>query len=654
MSSGVKAAMVLAVVLAAGSLWAQKWVAPETAMTGNGEFEFGYAGGSSTVANSGQNSLYVGLLGSFLGYYRDPKILSFNVAPNWRYDNDSNVDTSFGSNNENVFAGLHFLNGSSAPLTINYDISRITTANLTGGEVPITVRSNGLNQNLTFNWSIHKHERNKADQWPTLTLSYGKGWSDNSVAGVEAPAFSADSSSFTALSAYQIAGFHLTGSFIHQDITQNTPDLLNLGLTTHVESKSQSESVTVARKLFKNTSAQAGYTNSKGDVDVLNTPSNTSFQSANASVNSNPITRLNLNGNVNYISNESAQVLSSLATGTPPTTGGTGGVVPQLLLSTGRELYETLNSTYFLSQSWQLLGSAARDESDLYTGLKIDNDNFSGGILFSHIVGGGFLSLAYTPGYYTVDERVASDGTQVQVKIQGLMNGGQARYARRVGRWRGTGGFTYSQSNINQPTVIPLVSRSISGNLTASTLIAHEWNFTATYVIAQTNYAGANGSLSNSFSGTIGNRTWNFMGQYQFNSGYTVSTPFGLVSSTGTTTTGGTSNDETTTTDAGAPKSILLGQFYTTGDGFSCSAAYRRRRLAVTATYAQYGANITSPLQNVNSGGSTLSALAEYRFRRIRIRGGFVRFAENISSNRGLNQAYNSFYVSLIRPFHVF
>src|SRR5208337_2105118 len=284
MNGGVKAAMVLAVVLAAGSLWGQKWVAPETAMTGNGEFEFGYAGGDSSVANSGQNSVYVGLLGSFLGYYQNPKILSFNVAPNWRWDNDSNVDTSYGGNNENVFAGLHFLSGSSIPLTINYNVNRITTANLTGGLAPMTVRSRGLDQNLNFNWSIHKHELGQADRWPTLSLGYGKGWSDNSVSGVEAPAFSADSSNFTALSTYLLAGFHVSGSFIHQDITQNNPDLLNLGLASHTESKSQSESVTVTRTFFKNTSAAASYTDSKGDVEVENEPSNTSFKSATASV----------------------------------------------------------------------------------------------------------------------------------------------------------------------------------------------------------------------------------------------------------------------------------------------------------------------------------------------------------------------------------
>jgi len=364
MTSGVKAAMVLAVVLAAGSLWGQKWVAPETAMTGNGEFEFGYAGGNSTVANSGLNSFYVGLLGSFLGYYRDPRILSFNVAPNWRYDNDSNVDTSFGSNNESVLAGLHFLNGSSMPLTMNYNVNRLTSADLSGGQVPITVRSRGLNQNLNFNWSIQKHERDKVDRWPTLMLNYGKGWSDNSVAGLEAPAFTADSSTFSALSMYQIVGFHVSGGFLHQDITQNTPDLLNLGLPTQTKSKSQSETVTVTRKLFKSTTAAASYNTSKGDVDVLNTPSSTSFDSANASVNSSPWKALNLNGNVSYISNEAHQALSSLATGTPPTTNGSGGVVPQLLFSTGREVDGAANGTYFLSQSWQLLGTAARDQSE--------------------------------------------------------------------------------------------------------------------------------------------------------------------------------------------------------------------------------------------------------------------------------------------------
>jgi hypothetical protein len=656
MSSGVKAAMVLAVVLATGSLWGQKMVTPETAMTGNGELEVGYAGGSGSVADSGQNSVYVGLLGSFLGYYQDPRILTFNVAPNWRWDNDSNVDTSFGSNNESVLTSLRFLGGSDLPLTLNYDINRLTTASLTGGEVPITVRSRGLNQNLNVNWSIHKHELNKADFWPTLMLSYGKGWSDNSVSGVEAPTLSSNSETFLAQSLYQIAGFHLTGTFTHQDVTQNNADLLDLGLATHTESKSQSESVAINRTFFKNTSVAASYTTSKGDVDVENAPSNTSFDSGNASVYSNPWKPLSLSGTVNYVSNESGQLLTSLATGSPPPTSGSGsgGVVPQLLLSTGRELDENANATYILSQSWQLLGGATRLQSDLYSGVKLDNDNFFGGVLFSHRVGRGFLSLAYTPGYFTVDEYVTADDAQQQVKVQGLMNAGQVHYVRQIGRWRGNGGFSFSQSNISQPTVVPLVSRSISGNLSASTQIAHEWSFTGTWVTAWSAYAGADNSLSNSVSASIGNRTWNFMGQYQYNSGYAAATPFGLVPTTGTTT-GATSFWPPSPPSGGTTDtSSVLSAFYTTADGFAASASYRLRRLQITGTFTHTGANVTGPLQLVNSGTSTVNALAEYRFRRIRIRAGFLRFGENVSGNNGLNQTYNTYYVSLIRPFHVF
>lgn len=656
MSSGFKAAMVLGVVLTAGNLWGQRWVAPETAMTGNGEFEVGYAGGNGSDANTSENSVFVGLVGSFLGYYRDPRILSFSVAPNWRYDNDSNVDTSFGTNDENLLATMRFLGTSDMPLVMNYDVNKLNTASLTGGEFPITVRSRGLSQNLNVNWSIHKHDRNKADRWPSLMLSYGKGWSDNAVSGVDAPSLSADSGTFLAQSLYQIAGFHFTGAFIHEDITQNNPDLLNLGLSTHTVSRSQSETGSVNRTFFKNTSVAASYGTSKGDVDVLNTPSNTSYDSANASVYSNPWKPLNLGGSVNYISNESAEVLSSLATGTSPTTSGTGGVVPQLLFSTGREVSGNANAGYIISQSWQLLGGASRLESDLYNGINIDNDNFFGGVLFSHKVAKGFLSVGYLPGYFTVDEHVTAVGGEEQVKVQGLMNSGQVRYARQIGRWRGTGGFTFTQSNINEPTVIPLISRSVAGNLSASTLIAHEWTFTGTYVVAWSQYAGADSSLSNSVAGSIGNRTWNLMGQYQFNSGYSIATPFGLVpvtgTSTGSTTTGGTTTGDAST--GTTPASILSSAFYTTADGYSISASYRRRRLQVTGTYTHSGANVTGPLQLVNSGSSSLNALAEYRFRRIKIRAGFLRFGENLSGNNALNQAYNTYYVSLIRPFHVF
>jgi len=623
-------------LMVASRLQAQIKAAPNTYMTGNGSFLAGYSGGNSYDAST--HSLLFGLNGSFYGVYEDPRILSFTFNPNWVWDHDSAERLASDTGDEGVFTSVHFLNGSWLPLTVNFSVLRLTTASLSGGLNPITVDSTGLDKTLSLIWSLHKHQPGKKDRLPPLTLSFIRSSSDNRVSGILAPELTSKNTTFSATSSYTLSGFHMNGMYIHEQLEQNTPDLLNLGVPTTTSSTTQTESLGLSRTFFGNTSLSANYGASQGDVTIAGQPYKVNSMNANLTVNSNPLPRLNLNATGGYVSNVSAQTLLGLATGTlTSSTSTTTGEVPQLLLSTSQETDAATSATYMAARGLQLFVGASFDHSGLEEGIVVGDQTYGAGLIFMHTLAKGFLTLTVTPEYFTVEETINSSGANAPpFKIHGPIFSGATRYTRRMGRWQANAGLTYTQSNINEELPVPLVSRALAANLSMATRFWHEWNFTGTYTLSKTSLVGANGSLANTFSGAFTNRTWSFMGQAQFSSGYTVPTGLGLLSLEG----------------AALPGAILT--LYQNTNGYAVGGAYTRRRLQLTASYSQAGANVQTEVKPVITANSSLDLSMTYRFRRVSFRAGYRHWTLNSSSSTGLHQLATSYYLTLIRTFHLF
>jgi len=632
-------ALALLLLLAGARVAAQVHITPETPISGAGEVQFGYFGGNALNSGS-NNSVFVGIDAMFQGYYRDPRIVTFSFAPNWRWDHDSALDQTGTLGSEGLSASLHFLNGSSIPLSITYTLDRNVNTNLTGGTLPVNITSSGLSQNFNISWTLQKRELGRKPKWPTLALGFGKGSSDSSISGINAPSLDTGSTSYFANAAYEVLGFRLNATYNRQDHTMTSPDLLGIGTPSSTSSRSDGESVSISRNLVRNTTVGATYSRSNGTVEVVDAPSKQNYETANAQINSTPFTRLSLYGNANYSSNVAAQtILTVLAPGGSGSSGSTTSV-PQLLLSTGRQFEAGAGGDYYISKSFQVLANGSHLNSEVEGGVDLDDNVYSAGLLYTHKVARGIMVLTYDPAYYILSETAQSlELSLPEVKMHGLINAGNGRYVRRFGRWFGQGGFSYTHSHTDEPAPVPLISSSLSANATASTLIAHQWNFSGTWALTHSDYANANSSLANSISGSIGNRTWSFMGQYQFNSGYSISTPVGLIPLTGTTT---------------IPNPSVLSTFYSNNNGFSVSVSYSRRRFRVAGTYSQTGANVQTPVELVTTSNTSFETVATYKLRRIDIRGGFRRFTQNVSSNSLLDQTSYTYYVSIVRPFRIF
>ncbi len=633
--AGLMVALLLG--LAGAPAAAQRWIAPGTALTGSGDFMVGYTGGNGGLASS--HSLFLGLNGTFQGFWQDPRILNFSISPNWRWDRANSSEAGTSDGNEGVVINGQFLSSSSMPLSVSYNLTRLTDATLSGGLTPIQVQSAGLSQNVTLNWCFQRHTEGRRRMWPTLSLGFSKGVSHNSVYGITSGELSNDNLSYSAQSTYQILKFHITAGYLHQEINQSTPDLLQLGTLTKAATRSQSESVGIGRSLGKKSSFGLSYSRSASNVSILTAPSEQKYETATAQVTSNPFTRFTVNANANYVSNVSAQTLVNLLgdVGTAVPGRSTAGGSPQFLLSTGRQLDASENANYLVTSRLQLFGGATQMNSDLVGGLKVDNSSYSAGVIYTRPVAKGFLSASYAPGYYLVDERIVDDQFTFRTDLHGLINTAAAHYTRRFGRWQGQGGFTFSQSNMEGSAIVPLVSRTMNANLTATTRLLHQWNFTANYAMSKTDLAGANGSLSHSISGSVSNRTWSFMGQAQFTNGYSVLTAFGLVP-----------------VGAGVPAGNLLQSFYNDSHGFSVSASYGRPRLRLSATYSRASSNVQTSVFPVLSGNSNLDGTVTYHFRRLDFRAGVRRWTADISSNNALRQSTITYYGSLVRQFHLF
>jgi len=93
---------------------------------------------------------------------------------------------------------------------------------------------------------------------------------------------------------------------------------------------------------------------------------------------------------------------------------------------------------------------------------------------------------------------------------------------------------------------------------------------------------------------------------------------------------------------------------YQNTNGYAVGGAYTRRRLQLTASYSQAGSNVQTEVKPVVTANSSLDVSMTYRFRRVSFRGGYRHWTLNSSSSTGLHQLATSYYLTLIRTFHLF
>lgn len=597
---------------------------PEMPMTLDGVLGVGFAGGtgssmSAGTITNGADSVYLVTDLTADGYYHDPRFLRFTVTPNFRWDWTGAADQHLNDGNQGMGAYVQFLGGSSTPIFFQYNLSRLTNSTLTSG-VPISVESRGLTQDITVGTTFNRLH------WPTFSFSVTDGSTENSVLGANVPSTTGSHFGYAASSTYNILGFRLTSNYSHSNNELNTPDLLNIGIPTKTHIDQQNEAFAVSRALPLKSNLDLSYTHSDSTSSLESQNTDLSYDMFNGIFTSNPTRRLSLTGSSSYNSNAGAQLFSQVLT------GGSLGSATSPILSSGRELTFGGSATYYIGLGFQGMATAQHSDSTLSTGQEITFDSYGLGVGYARNLWGGKFLAVYTPQYYSVGER--SPGVPTGV-INGLMNTGSASYVRRAGRWVANASFTYSQANTTQTFALPINTRGVSGDLKASTRLAHEWNFSAGVNVMDSSYAGTNGTLGNTAYINVGNRTWTFSVQEQFGRGYTVATPYGLIS-------------------VPQPTVPLLQTYYSTNRGLSGTATYARRRLIVTTVVSDASADIGTVTVPVSVGNFNFETKGTYKFRKLDVQAGYRMWHQTATSAGGLSQRYQSYWFEVLRSFHLF
>ncbi len=606
-------------------------------MTANGVFGVGYAGGSGggnsggagTVGSNSTNAVYLLTSGGVSGYYYNPKFLRFNFTPNWRWESNATASDTLRDSNEGVGASIGFLEGSSHPVYLQYNLDRLTTSTLSSGAAPVSARSTGLNQNLSVGTSFHPK------YLPMISLFANKGLGSNTTLGSADAKSTTDAFSYGASAGYRILNFQVSASYNDTDSHTHTPDLLNLGIPSASENRQKIETITVSRKLPLNSDVNATYSHTATNLTLQGTESKLTYDNATGYWNALPTRRLSLSASASYLSNAGAELISQLASGQATNTTGQ--------VAAGRETSFGGSAGYTIGKGLGAYFSVGHSNSTS-GGSEAKFDTVGAGVSFARMIHGGKFQGIYTPQYYRVEQDTPTttvvSGTTISKTValvsSGMAQSGSANYARRLGRWVGSGNFSMTISDGWSDTSNAVLSTSTSGGARLSTRISHEWNYSGGFNMTDTSLAGMTGNLSGSLYSSIANKTWSFTVQDQLGHGYMVASPLGL------TSTGGTST------------SSVFKTYYSTSNGVSGTVSYSRRRLQLITSLSKAISNIETQTSPVNNGNLNLDSHMTYKFRKVNFQAGYQRWTQNSTGNGSLNQHLQTYWFQVMREFHAF
>ncbi|HEU5451987.1 MAG TPA: hypothetical protein VFU76_08380 [Terriglobales bacterium] len=618
----------VALLLCAPRLPAQAHPLEEMPINVGGTLNVGYLGGKSDGGVT--NSYYFGGNATVDGYYHDPRFLKFEVSPNYRFDRNGQLELLTHDSNQGVMSRVDLFNATSMPISFTHSFLRVASTNFTGGETPISLAANGTTNDFAVNWAFHRRSL------PAFSFNYGWGTTDSTVEGWSGNGVSSSHNTLGATVTYTLLKFRLFGSVTKFDSAQHRPDILNLGYAGSGKSDQRSENFGISRQLPWKSNFDAHFGRNNTTTNYFSTPLDQQYDTAGANLNTTPTRRLLLNFSTNYSSNIAAQLLSQVVT---PTSGATiGATLPGLVTATssGSAIDYNAGASFDASHGFWITGAATHEMAKL-SGQTSTSTGFTGSVMYSRFLKGGLLNASYTGGFTDLGLRI---GPGTAFTSSSILHGVTAGYARRVGRWNNQGVFRLTNSGADTAIwPVPLVSRTINADVSTSTRLWHKWNVAGGFNLdqAKATMLNRNSSFNKGFHVTMSNRTWTFLVQDQFNSGYSFVSPFGIVP----------------VNLPGVIPALLPQTYYTDSKSLSFAATYTRRRLQITTSYTRVTFDITGA-RLAGAGNSFLDSRLYYKFRKVDFRAGFRRWTQTTTDLTSLNIGTTSWYFELARTFRLF
>jgi len=581
----------------------------------NGTVSAGYNDTYSNFAGSDHGIVFGGNA-NLSGYYYNPNFLSFNVQPFYNQSRDNStfqsITASSGVNaSTTLFGGTHY------PGSISFSKAFNNSGNY---NLPglASYTTHGDNDTLALTWGAHPKDLPRTD------FSFSNSNSAYSIYGANAQG-TLHSDTFSARSAYEVAGFSLNGGYQYTALQTLSPELLTGEAPQEFHSGANSFFFGVSHNLpwNGNISAAANRVSIRTDLTdtALTDRYNTTIDTLNGAVNFAPLAHLSVGANTFYTDNLEGTLYNTLLTSGVSVLQNQGQQASNDLTLTGYGNYE------MPAQHLNLHGFVERQQQT-FLGLSFASDSANGTASYNNaLLGGSFtgvLGLTYT-----------ALNTNQQSAL-GLNS--SVLYTHQFNLWTVAGGFGYSQGT--QTVLISYTSSgyNYSGSLGRRLGRRSYWGVYANGARSLLTDLPGSANSSQSYSTSLSVARYSFSGSYSQSNGNALLTSTGLAATP-------------VPLPVINPAAVVFfnGKSYSLGFG-----AHPLHGLSLTAVYAKSLSATNSNSTISNNNNADLDFLMTYNVRKVSFISGYSRLVQGFSLSGTPPAMVGSFYVGIARWFNFF
>jgi hypothetical protein len=589
--------------------------AGEASMNLSGTISAGYTDDYSNVGPSDHSIIGAGT-GDLSGSYYNPNFLSFDVEP---FYNQSRLNSTYQSMTaaSGVSASAKLFSGSNFPGSISYASAFNSSGNF-GIPGVANYTTHGNTDTFAVNWGVH------LDDLPRLNLSFSKGDNSYSVYGASSQGL-LHSDTFSATTAYQIAGFNLNGGYQYAGNKIETPEFLTGELPEHSDSGVNAFSFGVGRNLPWNGSIGAGATLTRIHTNLGDTTSSDSYDTTIDTVTGAlffaPLGHLGVGANTYYTDNLEGTLYSTLLTA--------GVSVPQTeAQQSSHDLSLTSYANYEMPAQHLNLYTFVEHQQQTFWGISFASESYNGTATYSNVLAGGSFNGV-----------LGLTRTSVETTHQSLLGlNSSVNYTHQIQRWTVAGALGYSQDTQTVLIAYTASGFNYSGSVGRRLGRRSYWGAYVSGARSVLTDEPGTANSSQSYSTSLSLPRFSISAGYSMSSGNALLTPTGLVATPVPVT-------------VVAPAAVVLysGRSYTVGVGSSPI-----RGLTLSAAYAKAlsGTNSNSTVSNNNY--ENMYFLLIYQVRKLSFQAGYLRLVQGFSVSGTPQTMVGSFYVGISRWFNFF
>jgi len=602
----------LVILAFAGRAWAQVQAGNVT-MNLNGTLSAGYSADYANYTASDHSNSLSGT-GDFSGFYYAPTFLSFDVKP--FYDQSrANSDFQSVTGARGMSASSNIFSGSSFPGSIVYSRTDNSSGNYSiPGSSDYTTHGNS--DTFGIRWS------ERLDGLPSVGVGFTDSNSNSSVFG-DSDRSTLNSKTFTATSAYSLAGFHMAGGYRHNDMASDIRDLL-------IGDGAEKSNTTGSSYFFSVTHALplTGSFNASMNKDDIDTKSagvdySTNTKEVGAGVDFNPVRTITVGSNISYIDNLAGSLYTSLI--------AAGVLQPQALTQLTSTSSDSLNvNSYLVYDATKHLHFRVFDsrEHQDFQGSEIASNTATATVTYVGVLWGGEFNQTLGVTHNSID---TSDQSTTGLNVT-------TNYTRNVHNWKLAGSFNYSQDSQTAIASYTSSGYNFTGNIGRK--LARKTYLSASVAGARsllTNQPGSSNS-SQSYSSTLSLARISFTGSYSKSDGNALLTSAGLVATS-------------------VPLPVLNESSVVVYNGHAYSAAIGSNPfhgMSITASYSKAWSSTASTATYTNNYNKTLNLFVQYNVRKINLTAGYLKLDQGFSASGQLPTMLGSYYFGLSRWFSFF